>query len=346
MPIAGPSASRTTRSARWSGKREGALTLEELDGATAGLVALGGRALLDTRHHGVGGLLDRLVGLFGRHNVYVELQRHLLRDEEAANAALDALAQAYRVPVIASQRRPLCGTCGSTAVRRADVCASSHDARQCRPFARAECGAVPEISGIDGAALCRSPRCDRERFRPGRAARLHDGRSGLPLSGVSGAGRRDRDVVPPAHHGSRCPRPVSPVSRQGARPDRAGARSHREARPCRLFPDRVGHRQLRAAAGHSGAGSRVGGQQRRLLQPGHHGRRSDCDGPALRAVSLRGTRRMARHRSRSSERRSPGARHPARVREIRPAWRSDDRERDHLPQPQRRARSRQGAFTR
>ena len=91
-----------TRATRWSGKREGALALEELDGATAGLVVLGGRALLDTRHHGVGGLLDRLVGLFGRRNVYVELQRHLLRDEEAANAALDALAQAYGVPVIAS----------------------------------------------------------------------------------------------------------------------------------------------------------------------------------------------------------------------------------------------------
>ena len=94
--------SSRTRATRWNGKRDGALTLEELDGATAGLVALGGRALLDTRHHGVGGLLDRLVGLFGRRNVYVELQRHLLRDEEAANAALDALAQAYRVPVIAS----------------------------------------------------------------------------------------------------------------------------------------------------------------------------------------------------------------------------------------------------
>ena len=97
----GPLSSRT-RATRWSGKREGALALEELDGATAGLVVLGGRALLDTRHYGVGGLLDRLVGLFGRRNVYVELQRHLLRDEEAANAALDALAQAYRVPVIAS----------------------------------------------------------------------------------------------------------------------------------------------------------------------------------------------------------------------------------------------------
>jgi error-prone DNA polymerase len=83
-------------------KREGALTLEEFDGFTAGLVALAGRPVLDVRHHGVGGLLDRLVGLFGRGNVYVEMQRHLLRDEECENAALTELARAFRVPVVAT----------------------------------------------------------------------------------------------------------------------------------------------------------------------------------------------------------------------------------------------------
>ena len=83
-------------------KGDATLALEELDGATAGLVVLAGRPVLDARHYGVGGLLDRLVGLFGRRHVYVELQRHLLRDEEADNAALDALASAFRVPVVAT----------------------------------------------------------------------------------------------------------------------------------------------------------------------------------------------------------------------------------------------------
>jgi error-prone DNA polymerase len=91
-----------TRMKMRAAKGEGALALEELEGFTSGLVAIGGRALLDARHHGVGGLLDRLVGLFGRGNVCVELQRHLLRDEEADNASLTALATAYRVPVIAT----------------------------------------------------------------------------------------------------------------------------------------------------------------------------------------------------------------------------------------------------
>ena len=83
-------------------KGEGALSLEEFEGWTGGLVALGGPPLLDSRHYGVGGLLDRLVGLFGRRNVCVELQRHLLRDEEADHAALDALARAFHVPVVAT----------------------------------------------------------------------------------------------------------------------------------------------------------------------------------------------------------------------------------------------------
>ena len=83
-------------------KGEGALQLEDLEGCTAGLIALAGRATLAGRRYGVGGLLDRLVGLFGREHVYVELQRHLLRDEEGDNQALLTLASAFRVPVVAT----------------------------------------------------------------------------------------------------------------------------------------------------------------------------------------------------------------------------------------------------
>ena len=83
-------------------KGEGVLTLEDLDGVTTGLVALAGRAVLMGHRYGVGGLLDRLVGLFGRAQVYVELQRHLLRDEAIDNQALIALADAYHVPLVAT----------------------------------------------------------------------------------------------------------------------------------------------------------------------------------------------------------------------------------------------------
>ena len=91
-----------TRMKMRAAKGEGALRLDELDGFTSGLVAIGGRPLLDTRHHGVGGLLDRLVYLFGRASVCVELQRHGLRDEESDNAALTGLAHAFKVPIMAT----------------------------------------------------------------------------------------------------------------------------------------------------------------------------------------------------------------------------------------------------
>src|SRR5439155_8771863 len=83
-------------------KGEGALALEELEGLTRGLVAVVGRAVLDVGRYGVGGQLDRAIGLFGRDPVYVELQRHFRRAEEADNQALLSLAAAFRVPVIAT----------------------------------------------------------------------------------------------------------------------------------------------------------------------------------------------------------------------------------------------------
>jgi error-prone DNA polymerase len=83
-------------------KGEGALTIDELDGRVTGLIALPGRPLLRAERFGVGGLLDRIVGIFGRANTFVELQRHLHRDQEDDNDALACLAGAFRVPLVAT----------------------------------------------------------------------------------------------------------------------------------------------------------------------------------------------------------------------------------------------------
>ena len=91
-----------TRMKLRSPKGEGALALEELDGHVAGLVALVGRSALSGPRYGVGGLVDRLVQTFGAKNTYIEVQRHLLRDEEADNQALGDLASAFHLPVIAT----------------------------------------------------------------------------------------------------------------------------------------------------------------------------------------------------------------------------------------------------
>jgi error-prone DNA polymerase len=83
-------------------KGEGALTFEDLDGRVGGLIALAGRTAINGRRFGVGGLVDRIVGVFGAPQVYVELQRHLLREQEWDNQILQELAAAFHVPVIAS----------------------------------------------------------------------------------------------------------------------------------------------------------------------------------------------------------------------------------------------------
>jgi error-prone DNA polymerase len=83
-------------------KGEGALTLGELDGHTDGLVALAGREVLGCTRFGVGGLLDPLVGVFGRSNLYVEIQRHFVRDQDNDNGVLLDLAAAFHVPIVAT----------------------------------------------------------------------------------------------------------------------------------------------------------------------------------------------------------------------------------------------------
>jgi error-prone DNA polymerase len=90
-------------------KGECAATLEDLAEHAGGLICLTGGAegpvALRLAAEGAGGaraLVERLADIFGRFNVYVELQRHLRRDEEARNDWLRRLAGALRVPVLAT----------------------------------------------------------------------------------------------------------------------------------------------------------------------------------------------------------------------------------------------------
>ncbi|MGE5835425.1 MAG: DNA polymerase III subunit alpha [Acidobacteriota bacterium] len=91
-----------TRAKLRAPKGSSALELEDFAGHTAGLIALAGRQALQAERHGVGGLVDRIVGVFGRQQVWIELQRHFRRDEQAAIQSLLDLAAAFRVPVMAS----------------------------------------------------------------------------------------------------------------------------------------------------------------------------------------------------------------------------------------------------
>src|SRR5712664_3027367 len=90
-------------------KGEGAATLDELSEFAGGLVCLtgGGRGPVATvleREGAPAGrrLLERLVSIYGRFNVFAELQRHLSRPEEARNEWLRAEARRLRLGPLAT----------------------------------------------------------------------------------------------------------------------------------------------------------------------------------------------------------------------------------------------------
>ncbi len=90
-------------------KGEGAATLDDLAEHAAGLVCLtgGDEGPIAARLACLGasparGLIERLVSIYGRFNVYIELQRHLDRAEEARNEWFRAQAEGLRLPLLAT----------------------------------------------------------------------------------------------------------------------------------------------------------------------------------------------------------------------------------------------------
>ena len=93
---------------REASKAEGSASLDDLEEFSAGLICLTGGdegPLAAALEHGLSGastILDRLVSIYGRGDLYIELQRHQQRDEESRNQALISLASSLRLPVIAT----------------------------------------------------------------------------------------------------------------------------------------------------------------------------------------------------------------------------------------------------
>jgi error-prone DNA polymerase len=90
-------------------KGKGAVREEELEEHANGLICLTGGAdgPLDAalQHGGIEEArkqVEQLVGLFGRGNVYIELQRHFHREEETRNRAAIAIASLLNLPLLAT----------------------------------------------------------------------------------------------------------------------------------------------------------------------------------------------------------------------------------------------------
>ncbi|HKD02430.1 MAG TPA: error-prone DNA polymerase [Terriglobales bacterium] len=90
-------------------KGEGRALPDELEDHAAGLICLSGghdgplsTALAQGGMDAARGALDRLRGIFGTNNVYIELQRHFQRGQEARNRALVDLARSFHLPLLAT----------------------------------------------------------------------------------------------------------------------------------------------------------------------------------------------------------------------------------------------------
>jgi error-prone DNA polymerase len=90
-------------------KKEGAANFRDLEQYASGLVCLTGgdegplaAALMRRGEEAGRETVERLVDIFGRGNVYVELQRHREREQEWRNQAALRIAQSLKLPVIAT----------------------------------------------------------------------------------------------------------------------------------------------------------------------------------------------------------------------------------------------------
>lgn len=90
-------------------KNEGAATNEELHQYSTGLICLTGgdegplaAALVNAGEDAGRKTVEHLIHIFGRENVYIELQRHREREEEWRNQAAIRIARSLKLPVVAT----------------------------------------------------------------------------------------------------------------------------------------------------------------------------------------------------------------------------------------------------
>ena len=117
-------------------KTDAPVRMDELAEFAAGLVALTGdedgpvrRALARDDGAAAVACVERLTTIFGRGNVFVEIQRHLRRGEERENDALRDLTAAARLPLLATNG-VLYATRAERAVLDVFTCAQPHPSRR------------------------------------------------------------------------------------------------------------------------------------------------------------------------------------------------------------------------
>jgi error-prone DNA polymerase len=121
-------------------KSEGSVLKEELEEHAPGLICLTGgpegplaAALKQGGIEHAQQQVEQLIAIFGHKNVYVELQRHFQREEEARNRAAIAIARSLDLPLLATN-----GVCYATAKNR-ELCDAFTAIRNHRTLSTAGC---------------------------------------------------------------------------------------------------------------------------------------------------------------------------------------------------------------
>ena len=241
----------------------------------------------------------RLQEIFGRDNLFVELQDHGLEKQRKTNPQLVEIAKANRRAVAGHQRQPLHDPRRPPGPRRPAVRPDGLDDGRPQAVPLRGLGALPEDGGGDAGAFFRAARSVRQHAMGGRASGRHDRAREAEAAGLPAPGRfRQLRRVPAP--------PQLPGGRGALRGARAGqcrraaglrARRDRVDGLFGLFPGLLGPDPPRPRAEDTG---RPGpGERRRLLRRlllADRRPRPDPLRPAVRAVPEPGAQADARHR--------------------------------------------------
>ncbi len=276
------------------------------------------RRLVEERHDDARAHLDDLVQAFGAEQVYFEVQKNRIAEQDKANEGIVRFARELG--------RPLVGTADVHYLRREDF--DNHAALLCvQTKSTLE---APKLSFDTNEFFLKSNEEMAESFAEWPEAvpstleiaercelEIELGKLLLPRYPTADGEEPEAMLRRIAAEGLRArygdPPPAEAVERLGVR-----AGGDRGDGLLLLFPDRLGLRPLRQGERDRGRpGARLGGRLDRRLRPQHHRHRPARQRPALRALPQPRPQIDARHRHRLLGPR-PRADDPLRRREVRP----------------------------
>jgi len=258
----------------------------EPGGALEGLVALPGVETLGRRPEP--DRLGRVVDAFGLGNVFLDVQRHRRREQEAANRALLDLADSLGLPALATNGVRHAISRGRVLL---DILTCIREKRLLRSAGRLLSeNAERHLKGPKAMESLFADRPDLLRRAEALAERLEFTLEDLgyrfPDYPVPAGG--EPALLPVSRDGGGGPGALPPLSRPGTPADREGARSHREARARGVLPHRLGPGELLPPRGDPGPGPGVGREQCGRAVGGQLTFGSGGDGSAVRTIPLRG----------------------------------------------------------